>query len=883
MRLPLLSAAVAVLSAAEAQGQTTSRWGTQTAANSGNWSTAANWTLNAPTGNGAAGRVITLLGAGATAVPANQPTITTVQDLGATNYSLSQIFLANNATGGASTNPTINQPTADYIINPGGTSGGALNFVAGTMLNPSGVGTTNNGTSIVAGSSSGRLQINVPIIANAVSALRFSMRSNNVNGGEIFFNGRLTGTARLVFEVGADATGAITTIQSSNNQGYSGVTQVNINAILYLGGNNSIGRLSAISLPDATSVVTSGTTTAAGYGIGETGTNQQHASIGAPSNIPDVNDPGNFLPGNNGKYSVGTNTGASTVLSGFDGTDTSLVTAGGLAGFFTGSHFGKVGGGNFSIQGLSASYNAGLSVRGGTLSINGNGGLISSVTTPAPISIYSGAQIFLSNDSVLVTNRLSNNADVRLVGGTLRLDGSGSTGSTEAMGTLRVLAGLSQAVINTSGQAAGFSFTGVNTADLTRGGQLALVASAGGTFTITGAVATSGILPWGLSQTDYVSQAGSLIVTTEPNTLLAYSGSTASPLTDFTGNTNTFANTNGNVLVNGAVPTATGTTNSLTLDAPLVLTGPLAITSGAVINRAAAGGISGGSITTTGRLYLNSSAAAFSITSPITAASFSKGGNGGASISSAITLSDTSPVVSVNAGTLNLAGATFNLTNPTPGRVVFQVAGGTLSGVSSINGTLRGNGRVVGNVSMTAGSLLGASSLSSDLITGAAPGALDIDGVLTLTGGASGGNGARLRFYLSSVLDGQYTQGVLTVNGLDLTQASAANPIVVQPHGINLNDSGNGRVYDFDNTQGYEWVLISSDTPIDGFAANKFDANSPEALANFTNNTPIASGAQFSVDVRGNNLVLIYNPVPEPMLLGVVALGVVALARRRKA
>ena len=97
-------------------------------------------------------------------------------------------------------------------------------------------------------------------------------------------------------------------------------------------------------------------------------------------------------------------------------------------------------------------------------------------------------------------------------------------------------------------------------------------------------------------------------------------------------------------------------------------------------------------------MYMSTSGAVFTISTTVNAASISKGGSGTMAITGIVNLTDTNPIVSVNAGTLNLTGATINTGAPTTSKVVYQVAGGTLAGVPSINGTLRGNGTVTGPV-----------------------------------------------------------------------------------------------------------------------------------------------------------------------------------------
>jgi len=226
-----------------------------------------------------------------------------------------------------------------------------------------------------------------------------------------------------------------------------------------------------------------------------------------------------------------------------------------------------------------------------------------------------------------------------------------------------------------------------------------------------------------------------------------------------------------------------------------------------------------------------------------------------------------------------------------------------LAGAPTILGTLRGGGTVSGNLTIGTGGLLGASSLTSDILapsgisTGATPGLLTVNGTLTYAGGSNGsGAASRLRFYLTSVHGGatpaiqQYTQGIIVANGLDVTAPSGQ--ITVEPHSINLNNNVNATgafgtttsLYDFNPARDYSWTIVdvTGATPIVGFDANKFSVN----LANFNNPGGLITPFNFTVSVEnGNNLTLNYFavPIPEPMLLGLAAAGLLVVARRRKA
>ncbi len=860
LRLPLLCAAFGAMVMGQAQAQNVSNWQSNA---SGNWSTPGNWDAP-PQAAGGAGTILNFL-AGTSGT-----TITSTQDFGGGAYPLSQIYLSQTPADLLFQTPPGFGPTADYTI-----TGGPISFVSGMIYNPDPLafGTTPfvTGANISTASTSGRLLINSPV--NFATNTSFSILNNNLAGAALFIGGNISGTGNITINTGSP--GEIFVLSSRNNTGYSGTFTQGGNGNTFLGAINTLFRGTTVTFGGGINSVTAGTGDATGYGVGEAAYNQQH---------------GNITGG--GQYSVGTNNASATVLSGFLNATGNLSGLGGLAGFNANSHFGKVGTGLFLISNLSASYNAQFSVRDGGMFFQGaQAGLVNSLPNSGAISVYSGAQLDLKNNASVFTGgggqgRLSDTAPVRLAGGILRIDGNASTDVNEVMGEVRLISGQSNIVVNSTGTGLiGFSFAGINAADIARGGQLAVIGTALGagqsSVSFTSATATNNVLPFGLAQTNYVSNVTALTPTTDPNALLERlpGGGVRVLVTDAT---DTFVSPTANVLVAGAVISPGGSANSLTLDTAslLNLSGPLAITSGALINRNPTGSITGGSLTTAGRMYLNTASGNLVIGSGITAASFSKGGNGTISLTGPVNLTGTNPVVSINSGTLDIASGVIV---PAGGRTILQLSrGATLQGITTIDGTLRGGGTVNSPlVTMTAGSLIGASSLSSDSGTGAAPGALTFNGNLAFTGGAGGGNASRLRFYLSSVFGGQYTQSLINAAGLDLTAASAANPIAVQPHSIALSNVGNGDVYDFNIFDNYSWILVDVQGagPLTGFSPEKFTID----LSNFSNTGVDPSQFSVSVDVANNNLVLNYAGVPEPMLIGLVAAGLVVAVRRRKA
>ena len=264
--------------------------------------------------------------------------------------------------------------TADYIIN-----GLPLNFVTGLIYNPSGGAGTATGANITAASTSGRLQIDSAINFGVDTSL--SARSNNTNGAEMFFGGAITGSGNL--DILAISTGSLFVFTSAKNT-YTGSITVQDATIVYLGSTNTFGRQTAITLNGGTASVTSGTTSAAGYGVGEVGYNMQLGSIGGALG---------------GQFSVGTNNGVSTVLAGFNNTTTTFGGAG-LAGFNSGSHFAKVGTGSMTQTKASAATTPrSLSVKA-RLIIAEDGVLVNSLPSPGALTVYTGRQIAQTTSSI---------------------------------------------------------------------------------------------------------------------------------------------------------------------------------------------------------------------------------------------------------------------------------------------------------------------------------------------------------------------------------------------------------------------------------------------------------------------------------------------------
>lgn len=835
LRLPLLSAAALLALAGTSAAQTISNW--NGGGGDGNWSNAANWDVG-PTS--AFDTELVFSGA------ANLATVQNITS-GVTPFQLTAITYDGTAT------------TASI-------SGAPLQFGPGT--NPASINTA---------SGTGRLLINTAVAFT--SATTININSNNGNGAELFFGGPVTNPVGNTITVNTVPPGTLVLFTSANNTNFAGTWAQNASTLTQLGAHNAMWRSTIITMT-GTCAITAGTTTAAGqisYGINDVGYNQQIGSISG-----------------SGQFLVGTTNSAATALVGFTNTSTTLSGSAGLAGFNSGSHFGKVGTGTLTVSNENASFNTSYSVRDGNLSLTGaKGSLTNSLAGTGPISVYDGTMLRANNTTAPTyggtQGKLSDTADVRMVGGQLRFDGgstlvalNGSSNSTlELLGSLRPFAGQSTVVVNAhANQPARFNFLGVNDTDLARGGMVSFVGTSlgappapgisGVTFT-NAPVTVNGVLPWAISQVSYVSNT--TVATpnvTSPDALAILGPNGVAPLTSFTDNDFTSATQNVRVNV-AATVTGLALANSLTIDSgSLTLGGGLTITSGAVMSRAPTATIDGtGPVSTSGRMYMSVSGSnVLTVTAPIQATGFSKGGSGTLSVGP----------MNVGTGIIQVNSGAMTFTAPPVAGVVQLSRSATVAGLPSWGGTLRGNGTVTGPLNMAPGSLIGGSSLASVVggpggTSGASPGTLNVSGPLSFTGGAN----TRLRFYMTSVFGGSYTQGLIVATSLDLTGVTPGAPVTVQPHSLALSNNDNAPVYDFDTTQNYTWTLIQTSNPVVGFDPSAFNVD----LANFTN--PV--NGTFNVAVQGNNLVLNFvSSVPEPTLLGVAGLGLLAVVRlRRKA
>src|SRR5262249_19386410 len=109
------------------------------------------------------------------------------------------------------------------------------------------------------------------------------------------------------------------------------------------------------------------------------------------------------------------------------------------------------------LTGNTTAFTGSVSVRGGTLAIQGGGTLTGSST--GTVSIYSGATFLLDNAGTNVANRLTDTAPVALLGGTFRLTGFGTAATTETVGALSAPSGQSTvAVVPNAAQSTQLTF-----------------------------------------------------------------------------------------------------------------------------------------------------------------------------------------------------------------------------------------------------------------------------------------------------------------------------------------------------------------------------------------------------------------------------------------
>jgi hypothetical protein len=851
-----LAPLVAALVSAGAAAQTTHTW--TGGGGSGNWATAANWDVLPVSGNA---RVV---------LTDVAQTATTQNFAAPVPFVLNRLQMNSGAASGFSV------------------SGNPLRF-------------EHPGAWIQSASTGGPLTVNTAVDFGVSTAV--NLNANFAAGVEVVLAGRLTSPAAVTLTVGGGL-GTGLAISGRDNGGFQGTLGFApaAQAVVSLGGHNALSRATVVDLTGgaATSGVRSATTAAVGAGFAAAGFHQQLGNLAGAA------DSNNAVTA--GQFQVGNTADPSTVLVGFDGRDSAVTSDGGgasLVGGNAGSHFGKVGAGTLTYGGASPASAMAVSVRDGTLLLQSpgatNGGFQNGANAQGDVSVYAGATLRLNNGagSGNNQNRIGNTATVALGGGTLRLDGSATAATSERVGGVRLQSGQSTVEVNAPGRGTRFTLAGPLAA---AGTATLFVRAAGvgeGLSTSTTAAApgvnfdalgdATALLRGGVTSGTYAAAAANLGVipfattgAAAPATFVTFDAANQSVRGLADGNyAPALGTADANVSL-GAAATLGGnqTANAVRLTAggSVALGGnALTISSGALLSAG------GGDVTGTGPLTFGAGGGAtayltttggMTVAAPVSAASLSKSGAGTLTLTGPVTLGTAAGagVVGVNAGTLAV-GAGGSVANAR----VYQVSRGatldvTAGGLTLGTGqTLRGSGAVTGAVTVGNGGTVAPSALGGGAADLASPGTLSVAGMTWQPGG-------RYEWAVSSVHGGAYTHSrIAGSGGLDLTGLSAANRFTLALRPLALSNADGG-VYDFDNLQGYTWTVASFAGGVSGFAADKFAVDA----AAFAAATPLGGGA-FGVRLAGNDLQVVFTPVPEPATLaGAAALALLAAARRRR-
>ncbi|MBC7368291.1 MAG: autotransporter-associated beta strand repeat-containing protein, partial [Undibacterium sp.] len=221
--------------------------------------------------------------------------------------------------------------------------------------------------------------------------------------------------------------------------------------------------------------------------------------------------------------------------------------------------------------------------------------------------------------------------------------------------------------------------------------------------------------------------------------------------------------------------------------------------------------------------------------------------------------------VSVSAGTTTLTGNNnyTGTTDVTGGKLVITGAntGGGIITVGS-GGTFGGTGSTTGPLVLNPGGTVS---------PGASPGILSV-GATTFAGAAN------FTFEINNTVGTAGTQwDLLSISGALNITASAGTPFVINLTSLDLVNTA-GLLTNFNNTNSYSWLFVTTTTGITGFSAGAFKYNASA----FQNSLGLG---HFFVSNVGNDLFVNFTPVPEPSTYALLALGlgvIVVLSRHRR-
>jgi hypothetical protein len=856
MRFAILLSPLLSLAAAGAASAQTYTWNGN--GGNGNWNTAANWTGGLP------------VSANNTVIQLNNTTQTaTIQNI-ANPFQLNQLVMQVDATSGFSV------------------GGSALQF-GGTAP-------------VIRNEAAALLTVSAPITFAADTAI--VPAANNVNNAEIRLSGSLTAAAGVTVTVGAASSplGTMVLLDGSS-PGFAGTWAVTNNTLTQASAPNALGRGAGVTTTGQASGFVVGRTAASGFS--DAGTAIQLRSVAGT-----------------GSFQVGTTASASVAAVGFGNANFDITGLGTLSSANAGSHFAKVGTGTFTHSGAEALFAGTFSVRDGLVNLSGSSSVSGGFGTASTgaITVYAGAELRESITGTGLNGRIGDTQAANLRGGTLRLDASGlgasGTGFSEVLGALNVGAGQSVVRIDTSaGRGAELNFT-----------SLAQTSATGTVLFRSGNLGTATLNTAGSGNVNFATNPNSLFVGTtagyaagttnlrvlpfgtaaasatgDPATFVAFDTTSASLRGLAAGDyAAAFGAADLNVSLGAAAAANGNAVNALRLTAGGSVTTSgtgLTISSGALLNAG------GGDITGSGPLNFGAGGAATAhvtangaatISAPIAASNFAKGGSGNLSIGAIDLSAAAGPrAIAVNAGTLTLNGTVTPGTLSPTNTLTYQVSrGATLNAPSAIvlggNQILQGGGTqatgagaatVVGLVAVADGGTIRASSLGGPSGSLASPGVLTIDGNVVFVSGGT------YEWYVNSVqgpnTEGgtttHYTQSLLNATGsLDLDSLSSANRFTVRVTTLTMGNAA-GQVYDYDGGN-YTATIGTFAGGISGFAANKFNlVYNPSDFA--------GPGATLTIAQIDDSLVIHLSPVPEPravLALAAGVLGLAALVRRRR-
>ncbi len=220
-------------------------------------------------------------------------------------------------------------------------------------------------------------------------------------------------------------------------------------------------------------------------------------------------------------------------------------------------------------------------------------------------------------------------------------------------------------------------------------------------------------------------------------------------------------------------------------------------------------------------------------------------------------------------GTVTLTGTNTYTggTSINGGTLLVNNTGGSGTGTGAVNvnntGTLGGTG-IVGSVTNNSGGTISPGNSIGVLETGSE----------TWKGGST---------FLVEINDVDAGAGIghdaVDINGFLNITASSGDQAFISVASLTLGNAP-GAVHDWDPTQSYIWTIATTISGLSFLPAEDETTVFQLLLGDFTAYNDVQGGV-FSLEQSGNNLNLIFTPVPEPGTLALMLLGLGALMRRR--